>query len=123
MPLAASPFSSTRMKCIGLSPMFSAAMSQRVAIDNVARLERALGDLAIRCVVAIPTSRQHINDISRMRVHLLLGSRWQHRFEDADTIVLESDAYRLGIDDGWILSADECDPHAESERGRETEDD
>src|SRR5215472_15582384 len=63
-------------------------MSQRVAIDNVARLERALRDLAIHCVVAIPTSRQHINDISRVRVHLLLGSRRQDRFEDTDTIVL-----------------------------------
>ena len=98
-------------------------MGQRVAIDNVARLERALRDLAICCVVAIPTSRQDINDISRVRVHLLLATGWQDSFEDADTIVLEPDAYRLGIDNGRILSACRCDPHAESERGREGEDD
>jgi len=49
-------------------------MSQRVAIDNVARLERALGDLAICCVVAIPTSRQNINDVGGVGVHLLLGT-------------------------------------------------
>src|SRR5215472_14345762 len=98
-------------------------MSQRVAIDNIARLERALRDLSICCVVAIPTSRQHINDISGVRVHLFLGSRWQDRFKDADMFVLEPDAYRLRIDNGWILSADGCDPHAENERGRETEDD
>jgi hypothetical protein len=103
--------------------MFSAALRQRVAIDNVARLERALRDLAICCVVAIPTSRQDINDISRVRVHLLLATGWQDSFEDADTIVLESDAYRLGIDNGRILSACRCDPRAESERGREGEDD
>ena len=70
-------------------------MSQRVAIDNVARLERALGDLAICCVVAIPTSRQNINDVGRVRVHLLLGTRRQDSFKDADTIVFEPDAYRL----------------------------
>src|SRR5262249_39641291 len=78
-------------------------MSQRVAIDNVARLERALGDLAICCVVAIPTSRQNINDVGWVRVHLLLGTGWQDSFEDADTIVFKSDAYRLGIDDRRIL--------------------
>jgi hypothetical protein len=38
-----------------------------------------------------------------MRVHLLFGSRRQGSFEDADAIVFESDAYRLGIDDSRIL--------------------
>src|SRR5262249_33810374 len=99
-------------------------MGQRVAIDDVARLERALRDLAVCCVVAIPTSRQYINHISRVRVHLLLGSGWQDSFQDADTIVLEPDAYCLGIDNGRILSAYRCDPHAQSERRRrEREDD
>ena len=98
-------------------------MGQRVAIDNVARLERALRDLAICRVVAIPTSRQNINDVGWVRVHLLLGTGWQDSFEDADTIVFEPDAYRLGIDNGRILSACRCDPHAESERGRKSEDD
>ena len=78
-------------------------MGQRVAIDNVARLERALCDLAICCVVAIPTPRQNINDVGGVRVHLLLGTGWQDSFQDADTIVFEPDAYRLGIDDGRIL--------------------
>src|SRR2546430_1332986 len=46
-------------------------MGQRVAIDNVARLERALRDLAICCVVAIPTPCQNIDDVGGVRVHLL----------------------------------------------------
>jgi hypothetical protein len=70
-------------------------MSQRVAIDNVTRLERALRDLAVCCVIAIPASRQNINDVGWVRVHLLLGPGWQDRFEDADTIVFEPDVYRL----------------------------
>ena len=98
-------------------------MGQRVAIDSVARFERALCDLAICCVVAIPTPSQDINDISGVRVHVLLGTGWQDSFEDADTIVFEPDAYRLGIDDGRILSACRCYPHAENERGRQGEDD
>src|SRR5437867_9960887 len=46
-------------------------MGQRVAINNVARLERALRDLAICCVVAIPTPCQNIDDVGGVRVHLL----------------------------------------------------
>ena len=89
-------------------------MSQRVAIDNVARLERALRDLAICCVIAIPTSRQNINDVGWVRVHLLLGTGWQDSFEDADTIVFEPDAYRLGINDGRILRVCRGRPDADA---------
>src|SRR5260370_33617337 len=78
-------------------------MGQRVAIDNVARLERPLRDLAICCVVAIPTSRQHVNDVGGVRVSLLLATRWQDSFDDAETIMFEPDSYRLGIDHGLIL--------------------
>ncbi len=62
-------------------------MGQRVAIDNVARLERTLRDLAICCVVAIPTPCQNIDDVGGVRVHLLFGAGWQDSFENADTIV------------------------------------
>src|SRR5262249_4157792 len=72
-------------------------MAERVTINNVARLERALRDLAICCIVAIPTPSQNINDVGGMRVHLLLGTGWQDSFENADTIVFKPDTYRLGI--------------------------
>ena len=48
-------------------------MSQRVAIDNLARLERALRDLAICCVVAIPTSGQNVNDVGGVRVLVMIS--------------------------------------------------
>src|SRR5205809_7227953 len=85
-------------------------MSQRIAINNVARLEGALGDLAICCVVAIPASRQDVNDVGGVRVHLLPGTGWQDSFKDADTIDFEPDAYRLGINDGRILRVCRNDP-------------
>ena len=88
-------------------------MSQRIAIDNIARLECALGDLAICCVVAIPTSRQNVNDVGRVRVHLLPGTGRQDRFKDTNTIVFEPDAYRLGINDGHILRVCRGQPRAE----------
>jgi hypothetical protein len=69
----------------GLIANVLCSMGQRIAVDNIARLERALRDLAICCVVAIPTSSQNINDIGRVRVNLLLGTLWQNSFEDADT--------------------------------------
>src|SRR5215470_1391881 len=69
-------------------------VSQRVAKNNVAGLECALGDLAVCCVVAIPASRQNVNDVGGVRVHLLFGTGWQDSFEDADSIVFEPDAYR-----------------------------
>ena len=71
-------------------------MGQRVAIDNVARLERTLRDLAICCVVAIPTPCQNIDDVGGVRVHLLLvpggkiASRTRTRsFSNLTRIVLE----------------------------------
>jgi len=88
-------------------------MGQRVAIDNVARLERALRDLAICCVVAIPTPRQNINDVGGVRMDLLLGARWQDSFQDADMIVFEPDAYCLRIDDGRILRVCRRQPQAD----------
>src|SRR5262245_38379849 len=78
-------------------------MGQRIAIDDVARLEYALGDLAVCCVIAITASRQNVNDVCGVRVDLLFDAGWQDSFEDADTIVFESDAYRLGINDSRIL--------------------
>src|SRR5207247_8589242 len=77
-------------------------MGQRVAIDNVARLERALRDLAICCVVAIPTPCQNIDDVGGVRVHLLFGTWWQDRFAVANTIVFESVEYCLLHNDGRI---------------------
>lgn len=88
-------------------------MGQRVAIDNVARLERAFRNLAISSVVAIATPLQNINDVGGVRVYLLLGTRWQGSFEDAYTLVFESDAYRPGIDDGGILRVCRRHPHAD----------
>ena len=88
-------------------------MGQRVAIDNVARLERTLRDLAICCVVAIPTPCQNIDDVGGVRVHLLFGAGWQDSFENADTIVFEPDAYCLRIDDGRILRV--CRRHPEAD--------
>src|SRR6185312_7644855 len=78
-------------------------MRQRIAIDDIAGAKLCFSNLSIRSVIAHLPALDDIDDISGMRMRLLLVARLKCSFKNSDAVIFKFQDDGLGVHGERVL--------------------